>query len=233
MTNKNYDLSLVIPFYNEEDNVERVIKAITNNLGSNKIDYEIIAVDNGSGDNTGKIIKKLIKSNPRIKISAVRKNIGYGNGIINGINNAKGNFIGYHWGDGQVPPNYITDVFYKMKKGNYDLGKIIRVYREYSLKRKIASKFFNILFPLFFGVNNKDINGCPKITKGNLLKNLKLESKDWFLDAELMIKAKRNKYKLIEIPAEYKKRIGGKSKVKFYTILEFLKNMIKFKMKGY
>ena len=233
MTNKNHDLSLVIPFYNEEDNVERVIQEIIREFYLNKIDYEIVAVNNGSTDDTEKILNKLNKLNPRIKISVVVKNTGYGNGIITGINQAGGNFIGYHWGDGQVPPKYITEIFYKMKKGNYDLGKITRIHREYSLTRKIVSKFFNILFPLLFGVNSKDINGCPKIMKGELLKSLKLESKDWFLDAEIMIKAKRKKYKMLELPAEYRKRTGGKSKVRLYTLLELLKNIIRFKMKGY
>ena len=95
------------------------------------------------------------------------------------------------------------------------------------------SNLFNVLFPLMFGIHSKDVNGCPKIIKRDEIKSLNLESKDWFLDSEIMIKAKRKKYKIVEIPAEYKKRIGGKSKVKSYVIFEFLKNMIKFKMKGY
>ncbi len=228
-----YELSLVIPFYNEESNVKKVVQEIVDNFNLNKINYEIIAVDNGSTDGTRKIIKGLNKSNPRIKLSIVRKNIGYGNGIISGINQANGNFIGYHWGDGQVPSKYITEVFNKIKEGDYHLGKITRIYREYSLTRKIASNFYNTFFPLLFGVNSKDINGCPKIMKGSLLKNLELESKDWFIDAEIMIKAKRNKFKLVEVPAEYKKRTGGKSKVRSNVILEFLRNMIRFKLKGY
>ena len=232
--NKNIpELSIAIPFYNEEDNAERVINDIVKEFNSNNFDYEIVAVNNGSTDNTENILKKLNKSNSRIKIVKVEKNIGYGYGIIQGLNDCNGKFIGYYWGDGQVPPIYITKIFKKIKEENYDLGKITRVYREYSLTRKIVSRFFNVLFPLMFGIHSKDVNGCPKIIKRDEIKSLNLESKDWFLDSEIMIKAKRKKYKIVEIPAEYKKRIGGKSKVKSYVIFEFLKNMIKFKMKGY
>ena len=84
-----YELSIAIPFYNEEDNIKSVVKSLENELNKSRIDYELILINNGSSDSTPKIIEKLRKNNPRIKQVNIAKNQGYGFGIISGLNAAK------------------------------------------------------------------------------------------------------------------------------------------------
>lgn len=223
------ELSLVLPFYNEEGNVENVLESISAEFRKSKINYEIIAVNNGSWDKTQEIIRKLSKRNKNIKKVDVKKNLGYGYGILTGLRHAKGSYVGYGWGDGQIPAEAFPAVFKKLKRNGLDICKVKRLTRE-SFARKVQSKFYNGLMLLMFSINLKDVNGCPKIMKREVYKSLDLQSRDWFLDPELIIKAKRKKYKISEVPVISRKRLEGKSKVDFKTPFEFLKNMVKYRL---
>ncbi|MDD5499602.1 MAG: glycosyltransferase family 2 protein, partial [Candidatus Nanoarchaeia archaeon] len=117
----------------------------------------------------------------------------------------------------------------KLKKENLDLCKITRIERTESLLRIIQSMIYNLLVKLLFGVDSKDMNGCPKIFKKEAYEKLNPESKDWFLDAEIMIKLKKNNLKFGEISVVSKDREGGKSSVSLLTGFEFLKNIFKYR----
>ena len=220
------ELSIVIPFYNEEDNARNVITCLEQVL--RKVDYEIVAVDNGSFDMTGEILRS-IKSR-RLKIVKVEKNVGFGFGVISGLKAAKGAYVGYMWGDNQISPSVVLDVFKKLKEEGMDLCKIKRMARDYSFFRKLESGFYNRLFMrILFGKITNDVNGSPKIMKRGIYERLRLESKDWFIDTEVMVKCKCLNARVGEVSAVYAKRRVGKSKVKFYIAMEFLKNMLKFR----
>jgi len=224
------EVSLVIPFYNEEGNVEKVIQELSSEFKKNKISYEILAVNNGSWDKTPIIINKLTKENKNIRKIDVKKNKGYGYGILTGLKYAKGSYVGYGWGDNQIAASDFVKVFKRLKQNNLDICKVKRILRTESFSRKVQSKLYNFLVLILFSANIKDVNGCPKIMKKAVYKSLNLKSYDWFLDPELIIKAKRKKFKIEELPVISSKRQKGKSKVDFKTPLEFFKNLIKYKL---
>lgn len=224
------DFSLVIPLYNEEEGARRVVEGLVSAFDEALIDYELVLVDNGSRDRTRQILEDLVKEKgSRIKIVHVPVNQGYGWGIINGLNAATGTFVGYMCGDGQIQPADVIKVFDRVRAGNCDLAKVRRVARHDGLVRKILSRGYNSLFWLWFNVRSLDINGTPKILKRYLLKRFSPVSKDWFIDAELMIKAKRLNLKVEEVPAQFLRREAGRSNVKFGTIWEFWKNMVGYR----
>lgn len=175
--------------YNEEANAEKVVRELRHELKREQIDYELVLVDNGSTDNTGLILAKLARSNPSCKVVKVPQNQGYGWGIINGLRWAGGDFLGFMGGDGQIDPADVTRVFKEMVAGEYQLCKVKRCRREDGLTRKIVTHIFNKLFVYTFKVNVGDINGSPKIMSRQCYEELNLSSKDWFLDAEVMLKA--------------------------------------------
>jgi glycosyltransferase involved in cell wall biosynthesis len=228
---KDIELSIAIPFYNEEENVADVLKEVSKELKNNNINYELIAVNNGSIDKTKDIIKSFIKKDSNIKLVDIKKNIGYGFGITSGLNKASGKYIGYMWGDKQIESKVITEVFKRLKEKNLDVCKIKRIKRGDGILRKIQSKFYNYLLDLIFAIKTDDINGCPKIMKKEVYKNLNLQSKDWFIDTELMIKLHKRNCKIDEIPVIFKKREKGKSNIKITTIFEFIRNLLKYKFK--
>jgi glycosyltransferase involved in cell wall biosynthesis len=222
----------VIPFYNEEKNVKTVLQNLSQELDKNQVKYEIIAVNNGSFDQTGEIIDDFVKTNRSVKKLVIDKNQGYGYGIHQGLKQCRGKYIGYLWGDNQIPPSITMKIFRKLKIDDLDLCKVTRKLRTESLWRKIYSKTYNLLMRAFFDVDSHDTNGCPKIMKSEVFNSLNLESKDWFLDAEILIKCRKNNYLFKEIPVNSFSRKAGKSKVNWSTSIEFMKNILLFKLKN-
>lgn len=224
------ELSVVVPFYNEENSVKIILKKLDNKLKKSKINYEIIAVDNASLDNTNKIIRNLSRHNKNIKYLYVKEK-GYGNAVLNGLKKCSGAFIGYIDGDLEVLPIDLIKVYKKIKLKNADLCKGLRDVRSSRNLRKIASIFYDVIFFLLYGKLIKQINAKPKIMKKEIFDKLNLESKDWFIDAEILIKSLKNKYNLIYEKTTYNPKSKASSNIHFSTIFEFLKNLIKYRFK--
>lgn len=225
MDGKSFNLSLVLPFYNEEENIRDVVNGLSVACEKAHIDYELVLVNNGSVDDSASILGDLAKEKPdRIKVINIPSNQGYGWGIINGFNNASGEYVGFMSGDGQTSPEDLLRVFHGMSE-NFDIVKAKRTVRNDGIARKILSKVCNFLFLALFNVNTSDVNGSPKILKNELLRKIAPTSKDWFINAEIVIKAMYLNLKLKEVPVEFLRREKGRSHVKFSTIFEFAKNM--------
>ncbi len=222
------ELSIVVPFYNEQDNAENVVRSLQRELGG--IDYELLLVDNGSRDGTNAILQRLCRANRRCRLVVVHKNEGYGNGIVAGFAAATGQFVGWTYGDGQVPAADVRRVFKALKESSAELGKATRVKRGDGLVRKIESVVFNGLFGLLFGVRTADVNGCPKVMKASVLKAIAPTAKDWWIDSQIMIGAAKKGFKVVEVPIESMPRTSGASKVRLTTALEFLGHMLKEKV---
>ena len=223
--------SLVIPFYNEEESIEQVVSGLVNSFEKGSIDYELILVNNGSVDRSPKILENLAKENPaKIKVVHVSVNQGYGWGIISGLKQASGEFVGNMCGDGQIKPDDVVKVFNSMKNENYDLVKVKRVVRKDGILRKVLSTAYHLLLLVTFNIRKLDVNGTPKVLKRELLEIISPSSKDWFIDAEIMIKAKYLKLRIKEIPVEFLRREKGTSHVAFATSFEFTKNILNYRL---
>lgn len=227
------ELSLVIPCYNEEETIENVAIQLVNELTRENINFELILVDNGSHDNTARVLEGLANRFSQIRVIGVQINEGYGWGVINGLNSCSGKYIGFLPADGQISPQDAIGVFRKLKSENLDICKGKRIMRYDGLYRLFLSKSYNFLFRVLCPVNTGDVNGTPKMMKRDSYKKLNISSKDWFIDAEILIKAEIMGFNIGEVPVEFKKREKGKSKVKFTTIFEFLKNMINYRLRGF
>jgi|SRR3989344_2015010 len=230
---KSYDLSIAIPFYNEEKTVEPLTNILIKELKNNNINYELILVDNGSGDSTSKIVDKLAEKYEDVKSVHVKLNQGYGWGILNGLMVATGEYVGYMDGDFEIFPGDVAKVYKKIKDTNADIGKGTRDHREHGIFKNIASFGFDILFFLLYFKFIKQINANPKIMKRICYKKMNLSSKDWFIDTEIIIKGLENNYKIVNQLVSYKPRKSGVSHLGFFnlssTIIEYFKNIIKFR----
>lgn len=227
-------LSLVVPFYNEEANVTRVIRDLDTVFEKEGLsDYEIVAVNNGSSDQTAELLKGLHEENPRVKIVTVPVNQGLGYGILQGFRNSEGRFVGLHPGDGQIGAGDVVKVWRKLVREDLDLCKVRRVVRQDGIQRRMISLIFNFLCRAMFGICSDDVNGIPKIMKREALEKLALVSRDWFIDTEIMIKATQFGFKIGEVDVEFLKREGGRSSINHRALLQFLKNMVRFRIQGY
>lgn len=223
-------LSLVIPFYNEEESARPVVSELVNAFEKAAVDCELVLVNNGSVDATPRILQELAKEKPsRLKVVHVPVNQGYGWGIINGLKLASGDYVGHMCGDGQIRPQDVLRVFDCLRNGNYDLVKVKRTVRKDRIIRRVLSKAYNLLFFTAFNVKTLDVNSSPKILKKEALAVISPQAKDWFIDAEIMIKAKYLDLRISEVPVEFLEREKGKSHVSFATIGEFARNMLDYR----
>jgi len=111
-------ISIIIPIYNEEENILELCNRIISSLESYSCEYEIILIENGSTDNSLKIIKELSINNKRIKYLSLSRNFGHQGGILAGIKYAGGNAVISMDGDLQHPPEIIPKMLELWEKGN-------------------------------------------------------------------------------------------------------------------
>jgi len=218
---------LVIPFVND---FKKVLKA-------NEIsDYEIILVGNyqqGIYDETPIIVSQIASSDPNIVYVAKLKEGMMGWDMKTGFNLARGQYIAVIDGDGQIPIIDIVRVYKKIKEGDYDLVKTYRVKRNDEAWRKLISIAYNIIFQsLFPGTSVRDVNSKPKIFTRHAYERLNLKSDDWFIDAEIIIKARNLNFKIGEVETSFSALSSvRKSFIGVSAIIEFIINLIKYKYK--
>ncbi|MCG3149439.1 MAG: Undecaprenyl-phosphate 4-deoxy-4-formamido-L-arabinose transferase [Verrucomicrobiae bacterium] len=215
--------TIVMPFYNEEANVERVVRELSTAFDGTAIRVEFVCVCNGSRDRTGEILANLAQADSRIKIVTVAVNQGYGYGVRQGLAAATGAIVGYLDGDGQVLPADVIQVLHRM--AHQRAAKTIRVTRDDGWQRRLVSAIYNCLFRVLFGFRAHDVNAKPKFLHKEDLAKLALVSNDWFIDAEVMIKSAALGIHWDEIPVRFRERTGGSSNVRISSIIEFLNNL--------
>jgi len=222
------ELSIAVPFHNEENNIEKLVNNLVKEFESNKINYELILVDNASEDRTSSIVDNLSKSNRKIK-SIHNTEKGYGVAILSGLKLASGEYVGYIDGDLEVLPSDVIKLYKKIKTSDADLIKGIKNMRSSKGLRKMASIFYDFFFFSIYFSNVKQLNAKPKIIRKECLRKLNLNSKDWFIDTEIIIKSLRNNYKILSEPTTYIIKEEQKSNISISSVFEFLKNLIKYR----
>jgi glycosyltransferase involved in cell wall biosynthesis len=209
-------ISLVIPLYNEEGNIQElhteVKSVLTNLLKSKKIsDYEIIFVNDGSTDKTQENLIDVKKIDSRVKIIELRKNFGQTPALKAGFENSNGDLIVTMDGDLQNDPNDIPRLMEKLEEG-YDVVSGWRFNRKDKFSKKIFSKIMNKLRISLIGDNLHDYGCSLKIYKKECLKDLELFGElHRYITAYLYIKG----YKVGELKVNHRPRKSGQTKYRF------------------
>lgn len=230
------EISIVILCYKEGNLIKQFTKRTSDMLEANKIhDYELILVGNyhqNSDDQTPRVVAELAGQNPKILYVAKPKQGMMGWDMRSGLREASGRYIAVIDGDGQMPIEDLVRVYRKIKAEKLALVKTYRAERGDNRWRKFLNTIYNLFFRILFpGLNSKDINSKPKIMTKEAYQKLSLESDDWFIDAEIMIQARRFNFKIGELPTSFKELSGQrKSFVGLSTIFEFIKNLIIFRL---
>ena len=228
------NLGISIPMYNEEGNAERVIYRMINHLDSLDISFVLAAVNNGSYDATGVVLDRISDREERVITVHLKENKGYGGGIMAGITSLRAyepEIIGWSWGDGQVCATSLSSLYQKCQNGS-DLAKTYRVQRQDGYRRRLISSIYAVGMRQM-GARTPDINGCPKLFRRTFFDLLQLESRDWFLDAEAILKTEKIGGIIHNEPVIMEPRASGESKVRLWTLIEFAKNMARWTIKRY
>lgn len=221
-------LSVILPVQEQEGIIEEVFRNVKKAIENLKVAYEIILVENGSQDKTFEVIKKIAKNYAHTVAITTAK--GYGSAVLAGLGKAKGEYVCYMPSDGQVDLEVIPRLWELASSGGFDLVKVKRINRE-SWMRTLTSWAFSLVLNISFGTSRIDINGSPRILQRKKLGDLNLESKDSFIDAEMLIKSTDLGWKIKELPMKHLPRLAGKSTRSIRTYLEFFSNIYTYKFR--
>jgi len=223
-------LGLVLPLYNEEALVQEVVSDILAVLHAAKIPAQLVLVNNGSRDQTGPLIDDLATQS---EVDAVHldKNAGYGGGILAGLAALQDlglpEVVGWCWGDGQVPADVLAPLYRACQKGA-PLAKAVRSERHDGNWRKVVTTGYALTMQ-GIGCTVPDVNGCPKLMRREAFEALAPRSKDWFLDAEVVLGAQARGWEIAHHPTVMRARKAGKSKVHLNTMVEFAWNLLRWR----
>lgn len=223
------DVSVVVPLYNEEDSIQLLYESITSAVADQFPDYEIIFVDDGSGDDTFKLAKQLAGDDGRLRVLKFRRNYGQTPAMAAGIDHAHGNIIVTMDGDLQNDPRDIPDLVGKINEG-FDIVVGWRFNRKDKLiTRKIPSRIANWLIGKVTGVPIKD-NGCSlKAYRAKTIKNVPLYNEmHRFIPAMASIAGPR----LAEVKVRHHSRQFGESKYGLSRVYKVLLDLMTIKMVG-
>jgi glycosyltransferase involved in cell wall biosynthesis len=228
-------LSILVPIYNEEKTIGSVLLKLANlKLSCEK---EIIVINDGSRDDSEKIIKNVISTDKKHIIKYVHhsKNSGKGASIRSGIMKASGNYILIQDADFEYNPNEIPKLIQPVLNKS---DKKLAVYGSRFKNNKavipflylLGNKFLTFITNLLCGWNLTDMETGYKLIPACFLKNIKLESFRFDIEPEITMKLFRQGYKIVEIPISYQGRshFAGK-KLTPIDAIGALKALIKFR----
>ena len=203
-------LSVVVPCYNEEENIPLIVSKFSTVLEESDEKIEVILVNNGSIDNSKNILEKTMSNIKQdIRVLNVEKNIGYGHGILSGLKTAKGDILSWTHADLQSDPKDLISAFNEYKKYKDPL-LVIKGKRK---NRNIIDSFFTLGMQVYCNITLKvrlnDINAQPKMFSRNFYETYFHNApNDFSLDLFLLYKAINIK----TIDVFFHERKFGKSK---------------------
>jgi glycosyltransferase involved in cell wall biosynthesis len=202
-------LSLVLPAFNEEANIDAVVQDSLATLPAFVDRYEIIVVDDGSRDRTGEIVASLAASDDRVRLVSHERNRGYGAALISGFDASTGDFVMFMDADRQFN---IRDLRLLVPfAGEYDIVAGFRMERSDPLHRRVFAEMFNVSVRLLFGVHLRDIDCAFKLFRGELLRGLPLTAPGALINTEIQAKARRQGARLQQVGVHHYPRIAGEA----------------------
>ncbi len=220
MNDNQKKISIIIPAFNEAENLPFLcgeIKIVMKNIAD---DYEIIIINDGSGDGTQEVVEKLFQEDKEhIKGIQFRSNFGKASALKAGFAEARGEIIFTMDADLQDDPKEIPNFISKINSG-YDLVSGWKQNRRDSFVKNTSSKFFNFITSLFSKIKLHDFNCGFKAYRKEVAKGLDLYGQ---LHRYIPVIAFNQGYKIVEIPIHHRKRKFGKSK---YGPVRFLNGFL-------
>lgn len=211
--------------WNEEAYIHRTVDAareVADELvASGSIaDYEIIVVDDASTDRTGALADELAASDRHIKVVHHTVNRKLGGSIKSGFAAATGDLVLYT--DADLPFD-MSELHKAVRLMRYYEADIVSAYRFDRVgegpSRAIYTFFYNVLIRQMFGVRLRDINFAFKLCRREIFDHISLESEGSFIDAELIIRAKRLGYHVVQFGVDYFPRTRGESTLSSLSVI--------------
>ena len=222
-------LSVILPAHNEAENIKATVQSCVSYLKSNVSDYEVIVVNDGSSDDTKKIVEELASINSKVILVNHEINKGYGSALRSGFDEAKRDFIFFMDSDGQFDIQDLDRLLPLVAMDNVIIG--YREDRADSFVRLLNAWMYGMYIYLMFGLNVKDMDCAFKIFPTKAYQNIKpIKSGGALFTAEFLIKLKRSGFSFKEVPVRhFPRQFGTQSGANFNVILRMFKESWKLR----
>lgn len=205
-------ISLVIPIYNEEENIERTVSVACRVLAEVSSDYELVLVDDASRDRTPAILDRLARENSRIQVVHHPKNRKLGGSLKTGFSRATKEIVVYSDADLPFDFHEIQRAIHVIETIGAD---IVAAYRHDRTSdrwyRILYTLTYNWLIRLIYRIRIRDVNFAFKVFKREILAQLPVRSEGSFINAEILIRAQRMGFYICQIGVDYFVRRKGQS----------------------
>ena len=248
--------SVLLPTYNERDNLPIIVWLLVKYFTEADIDFEIIVIDDGSPDGTLDVAKQLEKiyGEDKIVLRPRAKKLGLGTAYVHGIKHATGNFIVIMDADLSHHPKFIPEFIRKQKEGNFDLVSGTRYaggggVNGWDLKRKVISRGANFVTQVLLRPGASDLTGSFRLYKKEVLEKLvaatvskgrikvlsswlvfflgiKRVFSGYVFQMEMIIRARQQGFSIGEVPITFVDRVYGESKLGGNEIYQFVKGLM-------
>jgi len=213
-------LSIVVPAYNEAKRISRMLDSyLAYFLPRYNNEVEVIVVVNGSHDNTADVVRTYSQKNPQVSVLEVKEAIGKGGAVILGFKNADGDLIGFADADGSTPPEAFEDLAANIGSA----GAIIAsrwfaesvVEPRQPLKRRVASRMFNLLVRTTFGMDIHDTQCGAKVLRKEAVRDIlhHIGITRWAFDVDLLFQVHRAGYQITEWPTVWHDEGGSQLRI--------------------
>jgi len=224
---RTFDVSLSVffPCYNEAGNIERVVARSVELLDELVADWEIIIVDDGSGDATGQIADRLAAGDQHIRVVHHERNCGYGMALRSGFAAATRPYVFYTDGDGQFD---IADLRKLLERlGEADIINGYRTHRQDSLVRRLNGACWGWLVQRVLRFRCRDVDSAFKLYRREIFDRIELKSAGALIDAEILARAVREGYTITSVPVRHlPRRTGRQTGARIAVILRAFKELL-------
>lgn len=207
------DLTIVLPAYNEEESLPEALEQCVELIGQMpELDVEVVVVDDGSSDGTAAMLKESSITRPWLRVIHHPVNKGYGAAIKTGFAAANGRFVFYTDADNQFDIVELREILPLIEGADLVAG--FRVYRFDPLTRLVVSWVYNRLVRVLFRVPVRDVDCSFKLMRRERLDRLVLISDDFFIDTEIVARARKWNWRIKEVGVRHYPRRKGKTTVR-------------------
>lgn len=200
-------LSIVLPAYNEQENIEEAVECAFNFLKKRNLSGEVVVVDDGSTDKTVNVLSGLKKSHKNLIVICHEKNMGYGAAVYDGLRAAKNELIFFTDSDRQFDMDELDEFLKKIDE--YDVVIGYRKNRSEGWLRKMNARGWALVCYVALGVKHRDIDCAFKLIKKSALQEIEVSSKGAAFSAELLYSFKKTGALIAELPVKHFKRTCG------------------------
>jgi len=203
-------LTIFFPAYNDSGTIASMVIRAVQAASALTPDYEIIVVNDGSGDATPQILDELARTYPKVRVVHHPRNRGYGGALQTGFRSATKELIFYTDGDAQYDPAELAALWPQMS-GDADLVNGYKISRSDPLHRIVIGRLYHHIVSMLFGLSVRDVDCDFRLMRRSIFEKIDLEKTSGVICLEMMKKIEDAGFRIVEVPVHHYHRAFGKS----------------------